>query len=520
MKKIKIILALSILLLNASLSHSQNLPKREVRGAWIATVYNIDWPSKPKLKSHQQKAEFCAILDSLAELHINTVIVQVRPQSDTFYPSTLEPWSSYLNGKQGYQNADYYNPLSFMIHEAHKRGMEFHAWVNPYRLSMDLDKGKLSPSNPLFKHEEWVVAYGGKYYFNPGIPEVRNYLAKVIREMCTHYDIDAIHMDDYFYPYKVSGEDFPDEVEFARYGNNFDNIEDWRRDNVNKLVENLNTVIKSVRMDIKFGISPFGVWRNKSTDPEGSDSRAGQTNYDDLYADVLLWLKEGWIDYVAPQLYWRIGNPAADYSKLAKWWSEHTYGKHLYIGHSIYKVGDKKMHSDWMNSDQIEKQILLNRELSNVHGSFFYSAKYFMSDRIGFKSQLKANAYNEPALIPEMEWLQLSRNKPDAPSIENIEGSLLEGVSVSWSDNDANSSRKYILYRYELGEALDYNNPKNIIAILSREVKDLHSYVDNNVEKNKIYSYAVSSVDRYNKESAPSRLRTVKVKKKKTLQLN
>ncbi|HXS35707.1 MAG TPA: family 10 glycosylhydrolase, partial [Flavipsychrobacter sp.] len=272
-------------------------PKREFRAAWIATVANIDWPSKPGLPSINQQQQFTALLDKLKGIGCNAVIVQVRPACDAFYPSDIEPWSHYLTGKQGVAPFPFYDPLKFMIDETHKRNMEFHAWFNPFRALMDSRKNPNPPSHVTHRHPDWVINYGGKSYLDPGNPAVREYVIKVITDVVKRYDIDGVHLDDYFYPYRVAGEEFGDYRSYKQYGENMQK-DDWRRNNVSLFMSLLYTNIKHIKSYVKVGVSPFGVWRNVSKDPEGSATRAGQTDYDDLYADVVLWCKRGWVDYL------------------------------------------------------------------------------------------------------------------------------------------------------------------------------------------------------------------------------
>ena len=267
-------------------------PKREFRGAWIASVANIDWPSKPGLPAAEQQQQFILLLDKLKALGCNAVIVQIRPVCDAFYNSKIEPWSHYLTGRQGEAPTPYYDPLVFMVDEAHKRNMEFHAWFNPYRALMDSKVNNNPPSHITRRHPEWTISYGGKTYLDPGIPEVREYVTSVISDVVKRYDIDAVHLDDYFYPYRVPGKPFGDAKTYARFGNG-KSLDDWRRDNVSLFIAMLNNSIKQIKPTMKLGISPFGVWRNKSKDPDGSETHGGQTNYDDLYADVVLWMQKG-----------------------------------------------------------------------------------------------------------------------------------------------------------------------------------------------------------------------------------
>ncbi|KAI9549746.1 hypothetical protein GHT06_004004 [Daphnia sinensis] len=286
---------------------------REFRGVWIATVANIDWPASGLDSYEKQKKDFIAILDYYKKLNFNAVIVQIRTAGDAFYPSKYAPWSKYLTGKEGQAPQTQENPLTWMIQEAHSRGLEFHAWLNPYRATFDLKTDLLSPNHDFHKHRDWMVKYGPKYYYNPGLPEVKNHLTAVIKEIVDNYDIDAIHFDDYFYPYKIAKETFPDQTTYNKFKNQGQTQDDWRRQNVNDLIQAVHTTIKTSKPWVQFGISPFGVWRNQAMDPKGSPTRAGQTNYDDLYADPMTWMKNGWIDYLIPQVYWSMEHPLASY---------------------------------------------------------------------------------------------------------------------------------------------------------------------------------------------------------------
>jgi uncharacterized lipoprotein YddW (UPF0748 family) len=341
-----ILAILSILFINTVIAQSS--PNYEFRGVWIATVENIDWPAKKNLSVSEQKASFTRLLDLHQSNGMNAIVMQIRPAADAFYPSQYEPWSEYLMGKQGLPPMPYYDPLDFMISETHKRGMEFHAWLNPYRAVFRVGKSSISPSHITKVHPEWFVNYGTTKYFNPGLPEVQQHVERVVKDIVERYDVDAIHMDDYFYPYRIEGKEFPDEAAYKKYGNGLSK-DDWRRSNCDSIIKNLFQTIRTANPYVKFGISPFGIWRNKSQDPRGSETKGGQTNYDDLYADILMWLEKGWIDYVTPQLYWEIGHKLADYDVLLDWWNKYGYGKHIYIGHGIYRAGTN---AAWRDKNQ------------------------------------------------------------------------------------------------------------------------------------------------------------------------
>ncbi len=372
---------------------------QEFRGVWIATVENIDWPSRPGLSASVQQQEFVHLLDAVQQMKMNAVIVQVKPVADAFYPSRYGPWSAYLTGTQGKNPS--YDPLSFMVAEAHKRHLEFHGWFNPYRVSQHDDIDALAASHPARQHPDWIVHYGGRLYYNPGIPAAREFIVNSILEAVSGYDIDAVHLDDYFYPFPVSGQDFPDDATYQQYrAGHFESLADWRRDNVNQLVHELSVKIKQVRARVKFGISPFGVWRNKATDPTGSDTRATQS-YDDLYADTRTWIRKNWLDYIAPQLYWSIGYPPAAYNKLVDWWSKEVAGQkvHLYIGQAAYMIG-KSQPAAWTDPEEIPRHLQLDQRFPQVKGSIFFSLKDLMRNPLGFKDRLINDLYKQKAVVP------------------------------------------------------------------------------------------------------------------------
>jgi uncharacterized lipoprotein YddW (UPF0748 family) len=396
-------------------------PVYEFRGVWIATVDNIDWPQRGMVTPYSQKAEFIRQLEMHKKNGMNAIIMQIRPAADAFYPSPFEPWSQWLTGIQGRPPSPYYDPLQFMIEETHKRGMEFHAWLNPYRANFNVKSASIARNHITRTHPEWFVTYGTTKYFDPGNKQAQEFVVKVVRDIVKRYDIDAVHMDDYFYPYRIAGKEFPDAKSYKNSGTSLSK-DDWRRSNVDSIIRKLSIAIKQENPLCKFGISPFSVWRNKSQDPEGSDSQAGQTNYDDLYADILLWLEEQWIDYVAPQLYLEIGHDRVAYEKLLDWWSKHSYGRHIYIGHGIYRSGERRSYA-WKNPEELPNQIKLLREYPNVQGSIYFSSKTFDSNPNGWNDSLRNNYYRTPALIPPMDWLEADAPpKPDSLSIRFSNG--------------------------------------------------------------------------------------------------
>lgn len=384
---------------------------REFRGVWIATVANIDWPNSATEPFSKQKEDFIKLLDYYKSLNFNAVIVQIRTSGDAFYPSNFAPWSRYLTGKEGQKPNTTEDPLSWMILEAHRRGLEFHAWLNPYRATMNLDTKLLSAGHDFFKHKDWMVKYDTKYYYNPGLPEVRAHLVNVIREVVQNYNIDAIHFDDYFYPYKVDKVVFDDAATFKKYGKQGQKLDDWRRENVSLLVKEVNQTIKSEKPWVQFGISPFGVYRNIAKDPNGSNTRAGQTNFDDLYADVLTWMKNGWIDYLIPQLYWSMDYNLASHRELINWWSKNSYNTKIYIGNGPYKIRNNADKA-WDNPMEIPNQVGLSKITPNISGNAYFSAKSMYLQNRDVADLLYKNHYQTQVLTPDV-----FKNQPNSKDL-------------------------------------------------------------------------------------------------------
>ncbi|MBS1760287.1 MAG: family 10 glycosylhydrolase [Bacteroidetes bacterium] len=395
--KNKSFLLLFIILIFAHFTFAQAKP--EFRGVWISTVSNIDWPAKDEWNSEKQKADFIRLLDLHKSNGLNAVIVQIRPASDAFYPSPYEPWSQWLTGTQGKAPFPFYDPLKFMIDEAHKRGLEFHAWLNPYRAVFNTKTSSVSSDHITKQHPEWFLTYGDKKYFNPGNKDAQYYVVKVVQDIVSRYAVDGIHMDDYFYPYRIPGKEFPDQNTYLKSGSKLSK-DDWRRSNVDSIILAVHNVIKKTNPKCQFGISPFGVWRNADKDPNGSNTRAGQTNYDDLYADILLWLKKDWIDYVAPQIYWEFEQRDAPFQTVLDWWSNHTYGKNCYIGIGLYKAGTI---APWKDKTQLPRQIEAVRKTPNVQGVVFFSSKNLENNANGWSDSLRTNYFKVPAKTPTMK---------------------------------------------------------------------------------------------------------------------
>ncbi|MGW2085443.1 glycoside hydrolase family 10 protein [Streptomyces sp. NPDC001880] len=374
--------------------------RRELRGMWVATVANLDWPSKPGLTPAAQRAELIAYLDEAVDRRLNTVILQVRPTADALWPSPYEPWAQYLTGVQGKDPG--WDPLGTAVAEAHRCGLELHAWFNPYRVANHTDPSRLVATHPARLHPEWVLPYGGKLYYNPGIPEVRRFVQDAMLDAVRRYDIDAVHWDDYFYPYPVAGQVFDDDATYATYGAGFPDKASWRRDNTDKLVRETAERIKEIKKNVRFGISPFGVWRNAATDPLGSDTRAGVQTYDDLYADTRGWVRKGWIDYICPQVYWNIGFAAADYAKLLPWWNETVRGTgvDLFVGEALYKAGDPAQPAAWQDPAELSRHLDLAAGYDQVRGHVYFSGKDVVTDRIGAMDQVVGDHYRNRVRPP------------------------------------------------------------------------------------------------------------------------
>ena len=355
LKKLTAVMLSTFMILSAiPYVNSTQAAEKEMRAAWVSTVYNLDWP-KTKNNATKQKQELTQLMDKLKGCGINTIVLQVRPESDTLYKSSINPWSKYLTGTQGKDPG--YDPLAFAIQEAHKRGMELHAWMNPYRVtSSGTNLNSLVSSHPARKNPSWVIKYNNKMYYDPGNPAVVDYLVKTVKEVVDKYDVDGIHFDDYFYP----SSSFPDDASYKAYGKGQDR-NNWRRENVNTLLKKVKAVVNT-RSGCEFGVSPFGIWRNKSADcPDGSETSGSQSYYN-MLADSRTWIRKGYVDYIVPQIYWPIGLKVADYSKLVKWWANEVkgYDVDLYIGQGIYKQGQSS-YSGQNIAKEIKNQININK---------------------------------------------------------------------------------------------------------------------------------------------------------------
>lgn len=372
----------------------------EMRGMWLATVSNRDWPSRPGLSAAAQRAELTAHLDRAVLAGLNTVIFQVRPCADALWPSPYEPWSEYLTGTQGAFPG--WDPLGAAVTEAHARGLRLHAWFNPYRIAHHTDPARLAAGHPAREHPDWTVPYGGKLYYNPGLPEVQAFVRTAMLDAVAKYPVDAVHFDDYFYPYPVAGQSFDDDVAYDAHGGGFPDRAAWRRDNIDRLVRETAAGIERVRPSTGFGISPFGVWRNAATDPLGSPTWAGVQTYDDLYADTRRWVREQWIDHIVPQVYWHIGFPAADYGALVSWWAAAVRGTttRLYVGEALYKAGGSGQPDAWGDPAELSRHLTLAAGHPEVRGHVFFAAREVTDDPLGAMTRVTADHYRQPASPP------------------------------------------------------------------------------------------------------------------------
>jgi uncharacterized lipoprotein YddW (UPF0748 family) len=465
-------------------------PKREFRAAWIQSV-NGQFRGMP---TEKLKQNLIGQLNSLQKARINAIIFQVRPEADALYASRLEPWSRFLTGVQGKAPEPYWDPMQFMIDECHKRGMEFHAWINPYRTKTTL-KSELAPNHVYNIHPEWFVTYGDQLYFDPALPESRRHICMVVSDIVSRYDVDAIHMDDYFYPYPIKGKDFPDDASFARFGGGFSNKGDWRRSNVNVLIKKLHETIREIKPWVKFGVSPFGIYRNESSDPLGSKTK-GLQNYDDLYADVLLWAREGWIDYNIPQIYWHIGHPVADYETLVKWWARNTENRPLFIGQSVMNT---VQNADPKNPsiNQLPRKMALQRAYQTIGGSCQWPASAVVENVGKYRDALIAEYHKYPALPPVFDFMdneapaKVRKMKP----VWTEDGYILFWTAPKYKE-EMNRAVQYVVYRFNDKEKVNIDDPSHIVAITRDNFYKL-PYEDGKTK----YRYVVTALDRLHNES-------------------
>lgn len=479
---------------------AQTPPKREFRAVWIATVDNIDWPSVRGLSSDNQQAEFINLLDQHQRAGINAVVVQIRAAADAFYAKGAEPWSFWLTGQQGRAPVPFYDPLEFMIREAHDRGMEFHAWFNLDRATFS-KLSSVTADHISNRRPDWMLLYGGRKLFNLGLPEVRDYVTGIVTNIVRNYDVDGIHFDDYFYPYGITGQVVRDEVTFKTYGSGM-NRDNWRRENVNQLILQLRDSIQAIKPYVKFGVSPFGVWKNQSQDPDGSETTGGLTSYFDLYADTRKWIREGWIDYIAPQIYFSTDFVKVPYRLLVDWWVKNGFNRHLYIGQGAFRINRSTPRDRaWNDPNEMSTQLTYNRQFSQVHGSIFFSSRSLTDNLNGVRDTLLTHFYRYPALIPPMPW-----KDPEPPlAPKDLKANPTpEGVELFWQEPgpaaDGDKARYYVIYRFDRKDKINLEDPTRIVAICVGE--HTTRFIDRTAEPDKRYVYAVTSFDRLHNESS------------------
>ena len=477
-----------LMMIFVSLTSAQT--KREFRGAWVATVANIDWPSRNNLSTEEQIREMYVMFMKLRDSGINAVLFQVRTECDALYKSNYEPWSFHLTGKQGKEPEPFYDPLQKAVEIAHELNMELHAWFNPYRAVRVDGEYELAENHVAKLHPEWLLQFEKMKILNPGLPEVHEFILNIMKDVLTRYDIDGIHFDDYFYPYspKVSTEDAD---AFAKYNRGFTNIDDWRRDNINMLMKEIYSVIKSTKPHVKFGISPFGIVKNEFAGTNGFQS------YDILYCDPLSWINGKYVDYINPQLYWEMDHKTAPYSKLLPWWAEVSGERHLYIGHFSSRMAAKDYKG---NKNELFDQIELNRSTPNVDGSVFFSAKSISMNWSGFADKLKEKYYSHIALPPAMEWLD---SIPPMPPANLTVSQSDKFVTVNWDlpelADDGELPSYYAVYRFLSDEEINVNNSSKIIYLTYPGETIFLDYLEELNEGT--YFYVVTSLDRLHNES-------------------
>lgn len=477
---------------------AQQAPKREFRGAWIQII-NGQFQGMAR---HQMQANLTNQLNTLKACGVNTIIFQVRGEADALYESPYEPWSRFLTGVQGQPPSPYWDPLAWMVDECHKRGMELHAWINPYRAKTKTTK-ELAASHPYVQAPERFFAYGDLLIFDPGLPENQEYICTIVKDILTRYDVDGLHMDDYFYPYPEAGRAIPDDATYQKYRNGITNKDDWRRYNVNCLIEKLSRVVRETKPWVKFGISPFGIYHNARNGGfvKGSQTK-GLQNYDDLYADILYWVNKGWIDYNVPQIYWEIGHPAADYEELIKWWSTHAANRPLIIGQDVertVRAADRQVPTQ----NQMAAKLQLQRSLPNIDGSCLWYSAAVVRNEGGYASELAYNYHKTPALQPLMPFID-----DKAPrKVKGLDDRWMpDGYYLFWqapkAKKEMDKAQYYVVYRFAQGEKINLEQADHIVTITKQTLLKL-PYQNGKTK----YTYVVTALDRLQNESKAAKVK-------------
>ena len=492
MKRIYLILLLF-------LSVAASAQKREFRGAWIQCV-NGQFQG---MGTQQMQQTLTAQLDELQRDGVNAIIFQVRPECDALYESSIEPWSRFLTGQQGLAPQPYWDPLQWMIDQCHARGMELHAWINPYRARTKTTT-TLAANHIARRKPQNCFEYDGQTILNPGIPENRDYICEVARDIVMRYDVDGIHMDDYFYPYPAAGQTIPDDEQYRQYSNGIRDRGDWRRYNVNLFIEQFYKTVHKAKPWVKVGISPFGIYRNKRTHSIGSNT-SGLQNYDDLYADVLLWVNNGWLDYCVPQIYWEIGHKAADYDTLIRWWNHYAGKRPLFIGEDVERTVKA---ADPQNPSQHQQPAKhrLHRQMPNVQGTVLWYAKAAVDNVGGYGTNLRNHYWRRPVLQPDMSFIS-KKSPAKVTKLKAVWTS--DSYVLFWTapngKNWHNTPTQYVVYRFAKGEKINIDDPAKIVAITQDTFYQLP--YENGKQK---YTYVVTAVNRLHNESKAKTL-TVKL---------
>ena len=488
MKFKSLVLLLSLL----PLALAAQQPKREFRGAWIQCVNN-QWKSVGRDRMQQT---LTYQLDELQRSNINVILFQVRAEGDALYQSDIEPWSRFLTGEQGVAPSPLWDPLQWMVDECHRRGMELHAWINPYRAKT---KGTPALTSAYYRqHPDRFFEYDGLWIFDPGIPENRAYICDVARDIVSRYDVDGLHIDDYFYPYPVAGLPIPDDRSYSLYGQGMDR-NDWRRQNVNLFIRDLYYTVHATKPWVKFGVSPFGIYRNQKNDPNGSQTN-GLQNYDDLYADVLEWIRQGWVDYNIPQIYWEIGHKAADYAMLARWWDANAGGRPLIIGQDVERTV-KFPDTTNPQSHQVYQKYNLQRALPNVVGSCQWYAKACVDNPQNYTTVLRQVYHPYPALQPQMPWIdrRAPRRVKALKPVWTKDGYILFWTAPK-ARKEMDRAVRYVVYRFVKGQRVNLSDPSHIVAVTT----DTHLRLPYDGGNQK-FVYAVTALDRLQNESKARR---------------
>ncbi len=494
--------------------------KREMRAVWISTVKMLDYPSQRNLSSKELKQEYIRLLDTLHKLNINTVIFQIRPAADAFFDSPYEPWSEWLTGKQGRAPQPYFDPLKFYIQEAHKRHMQFHAWINPFRAIATIAYADVIPSHIARTHPQWFFDYGLHRYFNPGIPQVRTYILKIIADIVRRYDIDGIHFDDYFYPYPERDArgriiPIPDYQTFHKYGQDFNTIEAWRRHNITEFIRAVHDTVKAIKPWVIFGISPNAVWRNRSRDPRGSNTRA-LAAYDWLYADILLWDSLKLVDYIAPQLYFPNGHKAADYATLLDWWITHIKNANLIIGLNILGIDNTGRMKPRFSPSEFMRQLSMAQASPKVKGVFLYRMKTLMHNPFDINDSLRIKAFHRWALFPQFPYSDTIPPLP--PSIDRFR--IKDTISVVWSQDSipTTAADSVVFYSVHITKITDTSITIDTVFLTQGQKLQI-IFRRRPLRKKDDYIIQVCAWDRYHNRSLPSYPLVVEIPQGETFKL-